>query len=190
MTTSHLQFYRRIGNNLFTTVGLILLTSLTLYTIYTAETFSVKILFSVFGLLFSFGAMFFSYISLIDKRPILEIDEIGIKVIYHQPKFYKWENIKEIFIGTTGNTNDIFICLNLKNKSILKDQNLIYNKTTKINQSTGFGDINIWASILKVPIEKLFLLFEKLINESEMKERKKIIDAFKIYHTDLLQKGK
>jgi hypothetical protein len=190
MTTSKLKFHRKLGHNLFTTIGLFLLTSLTFGAIYTTETFGAKILFSIFGLLFLLGTVFLSYISFIDKRPILEVDEIGIKVIYHQPKYYKWEDINEFFVGTTENTDDVFICLNLKNKSILKDQNLLYSKTTELNQNTGFGDVNIWASILKVPIERLFPLFEKLIHEAQLKERKKIVANFKIYHTGLLQKEK
>lgn len=187
MTNYSLKFYRKPTANLFSALVATVLSIGSFYCVYDTKTTGAKVLFLIMALLFGVIAVYFIYF-LMDKKPILELNETGIKVLYHQPDFYKWENIKEVFVGTLEKTDDAFLCFNLNDNSILKDQKLIYRKATQLNQKTGFGQINIWANVLNLPIEKLYLLLESLIKEYDAKKRKRIINEFKIFHLDFLQK--
>lgn len=180
MLTPSLKFYRTASKNLIYIAFFGLLTILLAY-IGTTETENELPWIIGLAVFFGFCFLFFFYVTLFDKRPLVEINEVGLKVIYHQPNFVKWEDLLEVFEKTAKSqySSDTFLCLNLRNKDLLLSQNLYYKICTRINRKSGYGEINIWVSILKVQNSSLNTLLFSLIETKDKKERRKIINIYK-----------
>ncbi len=176
-----LNFYRKKNSNLLYILLLGFLTALLAYIGITQETKNILGIIIIAGMFFDGFCLFFLYMTL-DNRPLVAINENGLKAIYHQPSFIKWEDIKEVFEQTTSGqySNDTFICLNLKNKRLLERQNLYYKICTWINTKTGFGEINIWGSILKFSSQELLFILSYLATEKDVKKRRKFINSYKM----------
>lgn len=180
MIMSSLKFHRKAGKNIFYIAIFGLLTTLLIYIGITDTENEATWIIASLALFFGLCFVFFFYITLLDKRPLVEINEVGLKVIYHQPDFVKWEDLLEIFEKTANSqySSDTFLCINLKNKDLLLSQNLYYKICTWINRKSGYGEINIWVSILKIPNSTLNMLLYSLMETKDQKERKKIISTY------------
>lgn len=175
MQESSLKFHQKYGKNILYIIMFGVLSFVLLYFVVFDESCKAPTAFLIIALLIGAASIYMSIITF-DKRPLVEINAKGLNVLHHQPSFVKWEDINELFIKNYN--ADVFICLNLKNKNLLMNQNFWHKISTAINRKTGFGEINIWTNLLKVNCDDLFEVLTTLKNENDYKERKNIINNY------------
>lgn len=106
-------------------------------------------------------------------KPVVTITPVGIRLHYNDPNYAKWENIDDFHIDRTIPTRPYF-CIQLK------EYKPKYRRWIGgMNNFIGFGHLNIDLGYLKTNTEDFELLLERLIVNSNIKTRYKLIENYK-----------
>lgn len=138
----------------------------------TADTDPVKKIISWTSILFfGLGIPIFLY-NLLDRRPQIVINEVGILDRSIVKEFINWNVIDNAYLVDTGVK---FICLVMKpGTDLKKSQSWFASKMSSINQSFGFQEININLASIKID-EKRLAEFILEMSKAQPQERQQLL---------------
>ena len=127
--------------------------------------------------LFLWGfSFFFSLVNMLDRRPQITINKMGILDKTTNLGMVPWDMIKEAQeINITNISNQLFISLILDERFV--PENKVYKWAQKINDMEGGQKVNLYVSKLKTDTKKLLTLIDTLKN-APAEERERILERY------------
>lgn len=127
--------------------------------------------------LFLFGISFFlSLINMLDRRPQITINKMGVLDKTTNLGMVPWDMIKEAHeINITNISNQLFISLIMDERFVAEKK--VYKWAQKINDMEGGQKVNLYVSKLKADTKKLLTLIDTLKN-APVEEREGIMERY------------
>lgn len=111
--------------------------------------------------------------SILDRRPVVIINDVGIFDRTLSKKVINWDIIRDAYMVEMKKQK--FICLVIDEKyEPSTEKGKLYKATVELNKEMGFQELNISASVLDVNPDKLLHLILQL-KDSSSDERAEVV---------------
>ncbi|MEO1437517.1 MAG: STM3941 family protein [Bacteroidota bacterium] len=130
-------------------------------------------------LFFGIGPVISIY-NIIDRKPYIILNELGIHIKTLHKKVINWNIIQDAYLNSVN--RQPFICLVLKDS--FDAQNIfekpISRKMSQINKAMGFQELNLYLGPVKVDEEKLLNFIVEMAHLHPQERKEKLLDSTEV----------
>lgn len=145
-----------------------------LYAIFFSSSDTFSLIVSWFCVVFFGLTIPIGLYTLLDWRPQIIINEVGIFDRTILKDFINWELIEDVYLVDTGKK---FICIVLKaNTDLTSYHTKLFKKITSLNKAFGFQELNINLAFIKIDAQRLTDFVKQMSNSNVVQRKTLILD--------------